>query len=111
MTKAISQTINTANEYRLHISYFLMGVGALLVMGYCVNIYSVISKSAGTNTVLHKAQVLENSVKSLDTQYIKMTSNMTKDTLASHGLTEGKVTAFITKTHASEVVALSRYEF
>lgn len=106
MTKAITNTINTANEYRLHISYFLMAVCVALVLAYCMSVYSVITKSAGTNSVLRQAQVLENSVKNLDTQYIKITSNMTKESLVSRGLTEGKVTAFITKSRTSDIVAL-----
>lgn len=111
MTKAIAQTINTANEYRLHISYFLMAVCALFVAMYCINVYSVIAKSANTNEILRQAQVLENSVKSLDAEYIKITNNITSRSLASHGLSEGKVTAFITKTNTSGLVALGGYEF
>lgn len=111
MTKAIAHTINTANEYRLHISYFLLAVCALFVSVYCVNVYSVIAKSAEANGILRQSQVIENSVKSLDTEYIKMTSNITPQSLSSRGLSEGKVTAFITKTNTNGVVALGGYEF
>jgi len=111
MTKAIAQTLHTANIYRLHISYFLIGVCALLVFAYCINVYTVIAKSTDANTVLKQAQTLENSVKNLDSEYIKMTSNMTPNTLSSYGLSEGKVAAFITKTPATGIVALGGYEF
>lgn len=111
MTKAIAQTLHTANVHRLHISYFLMGICALLVFTYCMNVYSVISKSATANAVLKEAQVMENSIKNLDSEYIKMTSNMTPESLVKYGLYEGKVTAFIAKTHTSGIVALGGYEF
>ncbi len=111
MTKAIAQTINTANEYRLHISYFLLAICALFVSVYCVNVYSVISMSAEANDVLRQSQAIENNVKSLDTQYITLTSNITPQSLSTHGLSEGKVTAFITKTNTNGVVALGGYEF
>lgn len=111
MTKAITNTLHTANVYRLHISYFLMAVCAFLVFAYCINIYSVIAKSASANDVLKQAQALENSVKSLDAEYIKITSDMTASTLSAYGLSEGKVTAFITKTHSAGLVALGGYEF
>jgi hypothetical protein len=111
MTKAIAQTLHTAHTYRLHISYVLVGICALLVFMYSLNVYSVISKSASANSVIKQAQALENSVKKLDAKYIEMTSNMTSGSLIAYGLTEGKTATFITKSQTKNVVALGGNEF
>ena len=110
MTKAIAHTLHTAHNYRLHISYFLIGVCAFLIALYCVNVYSIVSKTAELNTVKTQTLAKESSLKGLDAEYLKISSNIKADTLGRLGMTQGKVTAFINRSTVLGTVAIGGYD-
>lgn len=103
MTKVIAKTINTAHDYRLHISYVLVASCLFLIGLYCFNVYTIISNTSAISHAKSQIAIIENLLKDLDAEYLKITGNIKADNLKDFGMKEGKVTVFIDRNNFSPV--------
>lgn len=87
-----------ADENRQKITYALMAVCALLLVFYGLNIYATISRTVALEKVSTETKVVEDSLRTLDAQYIALSGKITPEMAKSYGLKEVPVYAFINRS-------------
>ena len=110
MTKAIAQTYETANGYRLQIVYAILAVCAVLTVAYAINVYKVVSKTVALQKVQAETATLTSDTEKLDSQYLDLSRTITPDNLKKYGLEEGQVSAYISRTASLGSVAVRGHE-
>jgi hypothetical protein len=98
MTRAIVQTYNIVHEYRKRISIILLISSIIMVLFYVLNIYSVVSHTVTIKNLNSQISAVENIVDDLDAKYLILSSKITPDSLSSYGMSQGKVSEYISKT-------------
>jgi len=98
MTRAAAQTITVTMQYRKEIIRAFLAVCAFLVILYAVNVYSALSDSVALQNAELQIAELSKTVEDLDAQYLTLSSTLTPDKFQEYGLSQGKVSAFITKS-------------
>ncbi|MFA6295313.1 MAG: hypothetical protein WC666_02725 [Candidatus Paceibacterota bacterium] len=119
MTKAIAQTYNVVNEYKMRISLIFMAVSVIMMLFYITNVYSVISHTVTIQKINAEITAIEKVVENLDAQYLGLSSKITPDSLNIYGMSQGKVSEYISKTSYTAFgravnvssVAMSAHEF
>jgi hypothetical protein len=111
MTKAIAQTYKTTHEYSREINAALIAACALFLMIYSLNVYRVVSRTVALKSVENQTATLTTAVDGLDSQYLQLTSKLSPDTLHDYGLSQGQVSAFISRTTSLGSVASRDHEF
>lgn len=106
MTKTIARTYWKTNEYRAYITYALLGMSAILVFLYALNIYSVVSKSVAVREITGNIAAISADVQELDGRYLELSNSITPEMLKSHGMSQGTVSAYISRTPVLGRVAL-----
>ena len=106
MTQAIVGTYNIASEYRAKITSVIIALCISTALVYGFNVYRVV-----TNTVsIQRDQVtlsqLSSTVGTLNAQYLQLSFSVTPDKLTEYGLTQGKVSQFISRSNSAQSVAL-----
>lgn len=110
MTRAIAQTYNAANDYRAHITASLLGLCAFMALLYGVNIYGTVSGTIALQKTQTQIAALSSTVGGLDSQYMSISQVTTPDSLGKYGLSQGKVSAYISSPASLGRVALSGHE-
>ncbi|MEI6396806.1 MAG: hypothetical protein WCO48_01915 [Candidatus Taylorbacteria bacterium] len=110
MAKAIAQTYNIANDYRAHITATIFGLCAFLAILYGVNIYKTVFATIALENTEKQVASLSSTVGSLDTQYLSISRAATPSNLKTYGLSQGKVSAYISSPASLGSVALSGHE-
>lgn len=110
MTKAIAYTYTATMEHRARITSALFAMCLVMVVAYAAYLYSAISRTVSIQKTDKAAALLAASVDALDADYIRMSSRITPDTIAAHGFSRTKVSAFIPKTASLGRVALGGHE-
>ena len=111
MTKAIAKTYETINEHRLHLTLLFVAACVAMASICAFNVYKVISRTVATQSVRSEIVALQNSVDSLDSEYLSLSSKITPDSAAAYGMTQGQVSQYIVRTVSlGRGVALSGYE-
>ncbi len=111
MAKAIAQTYSIAHDYRAHITATIFGLCAFMAMLYATNIYKTVSATVALEGTQTEIATLSSSVGKLDAQYLNISRSASPDNLKSYGLSEGKVSAYISSPASLGSVALSGHEF
>jgi len=91
MQKIISKTYTVSRDYRTNITAVFVVVCACVALMYAVNLYEVIARTVAVKKLNAQTAILSQSVESLDSQYLKLTSSLTPDVVAKHDLTPGHV--------------------
>ena len=110
MTRAIAQTYKMTNDYRAHIAATLFGLCAFMVILYAVNIYRTISSTIALQSTQAHGAALSSAVGKLDSQYLDISLSATPSALSKYGLSQGKVSAFISSPASLGSVAMSGHE-
>jgi hypothetical protein len=110
MTKILARTYTYTNEFRAYITYALLGACMLLALVYIANIYRVISHSVALQHIEVASNEVAGTVEELDTKYIELSNRITPDLVRSRGMSEGKVTSYISRSTSLGVVSMSGYE-
>jgi len=105
MTKAITFTYSVAMEHRLHIIRALMAGCMFLAILYAVNVYAVISRTVALQRLNVESATLGSSVDKLDTQYLALENKVSIDSLSTYGMSQGKVSEYITRSSSQGSVA------
>jgi hypothetical protein len=98
MNRAIARTFSFHNSYRVFIAYALLGSSIFLALLYSFNLYSIISDTVAVQHLRQQTALLSTAVEELDSEYLKLSSNITPDRLEAYGLSQGKVSLFIPRT-------------
>lgn len=98
MTKAIAQTYNAVHENLRRISIAFFVACLFLVFIYAINIFSVVSRTVSLQKVQTQIATIGSSVDSLDSEYLALSGKITPDNLNDYGMSQGKVSEYITKT-------------
>jgi len=98
MTKAIAQTYNATTPYRAYVTAALACGCLVAAFLYAMSLYHVISRTVALQHLDKDSAALTGSVESLDSQYLALSKTATTDVLASYGLEQGQVTAYIPRT-------------
>ena len=86
-------------------------MGCVFLVGiYVYNVYRVIVNTVALQNVQAQSLVMESSVQKLDSNYLELSSQITPDTLAKHGFTAGKVSAYIPRNASLGSVAIGGHE-
>ncbi len=110
MTRAIAQTYSVANDYRAHITASILGLCAFMALLYGVNIFRTISATMAVQRAESQIATLSSVVGNLDSQYMTISRSATPESLKARGLSQGKVSAFISSPATLGSVALSGHE-
>src|SRR6185436_12468608 len=105
MSKIIATTYDTKN-HRAYITYALLAVSVCMMMIYIFDIYKVIATSVSVSKAEAQVSLLESSVQELDSEYIKLSNRITPELVHKHGMSEGTITSYISRTNSLGVVSL-----
>lgn len=101
MKKAITTTAGELHAYRAMITLAILAASPLCAVFYAFNLYSMISRTVALRHAESAITAASTDVGRLDAEYLKLAASVTPDLLASHGLAEGKVSLYITRTAAT----------
>lgn len=107
MTRAIAQTYSVASDYMVQITATILGLCAFMALLYGVNIYRTISATIDLQKAETQVASLSSVVGALDSKYMNISRSTTPDSLKTYGLTQGKVSAFISSPASLSRVASS----
>ena len=110
MTKAIVDTIKVTHSYRTQMTYVLIAGCFLMIAVYVFNVFRVISSTVALQNVQNQTAALESNVENLDTKYLELSSQITPDTLVTHGFSAGKVSNYISRNVSLGSVATGGHE-
>lgn len=110
MTKTISVAYATIHDYRTYITTGLLGASIALVIAYAASVYAVISHTVAIQKIQAAAVALGSTVDNLDSQYLQLSSSVTPESLSTYGFTQGKVSAYISRTPSLGSVARGGHE-
>ncbi len=82
----------------------ILGTCAISAVFYAINLYSLISHTVAMQQTEGRAVLLASALSSLDAEYLKLTSAITPDALAEHGLVPGQVSLYITRPAATAAI-------
>jgi hypothetical protein len=116
MKRVLVQTAENVHTYRMNITLALLVASALCAAFYAMNLYSLVSRTVALRHVESQLTAVSGAISDLDATYLTLTSAITPDTLAAHGFTAGKVTAYIMRSEATAfaqptLVARAGHEF
>lgn len=106
MTKIIAQTYSITREHQIFITYSVIGLCLLFALAYGVNLYLVITRTVALQKVEKQITSIEASVRNLDSEYISLSSKITKEMAKSYGFREIEVSAYINRNISLGSVAL-----
>ena len=106
MTKIIAQTYTYTNGYRAYITYALIGMSILLASIYAMNVYAVVSRTVAIRHVSLQSASLSSAVQELDARYLGLSGKITPDAVRLHGMRQGEVSAYISRTPSLGRVAV-----
>ena len=109
MTKAIAHTYTIAQENSRQIMTALFGLCLVLVLGYAINIYRIVSHTVAFKQVQVQTASVETAVQNLDAEYATLSKQITPDVFMANGFYSGKVKIFIPRT-TSLVVSMAGNE-
>ena len=107
MTKILTHAYSNV---RLRIMYSMLVCIAIAVALYGINIYRVISYTVAIQDADTLSAKVGNSVQELDAHYLEILGTITPDSFRDYGLSQGKVTNFISRSSSPSRVALSGHE-
>ena len=105
MSHALAQTYTAVNEYRSRITVVILGLCAALALYYGVSIYMTVTKTVALDAARAQVTALSSSVNKLDGSYLDLSRTITPDKLAGYGLSQGKVSQFISRSASLPRVA------
>lgn len=107
MTKLIAQTYTLTHGYRAYITYALVGMTGLVAVLYAANLYRLVAHTVAIREITREASEISQAVQDLDRQYLDLSSSITPDMVEAHGMSQGPVSAYITRGAALGRVALA----
>ena len=105
MTKIIAQTYNVTTPYRAYFTAALCAGCLMAAFLYAISLYHVISRTVALQRIDRQSAVLTGQVEDLDSRYLSLESGATVDALASYGLEQGQVSAYIPRTASTAYAA------
>ncbi len=102
--------IISQREFRMRAFQVLIATCAVTGMFYAINLYSVISSTVALQHLGTESRTLTGQIETLDSQYLKLSSAITPDTLDAYGLKKGEVSFFISRSDSLGRVALGGHE-
>jgi len=106
----MAKTYNLVQEYRTIMTWTLLLACAFLAVTYGLNIYKVIQSTVTLEKIHGQATILGREVDDLDSQYLKLSGVLTPDQLAAYGLSQGKVSQYISKSASLSRLAIGGHE-
>lgn len=97
MMRVIAHTAGEINQKRAYISLAVLFLSLVMGLVYAVNLYSLISRTVAIKNIESKINSINSVTSTLDAEYLKLASTITPDAISSHGLKQGRVTAYITR--------------
>jgi hypothetical protein len=110
MSKAIAQTYQIAVDYRTHITTFIVGLCLVMASLYIVNIFRTVSGTISLESLNKNISSLSSEVGKLESDYINASKLATPDSLSKYGLSQGKVSVFISTPAKVGRVSMTGYE-
>jgi cell division protein FtsB len=110
MTKAIAQTYNTANQYTALVTRAFLVVCAFLIALYGFNIYKVVRNTVAMEQIQKQTVEMSAKIDALNSQYLTLSSQITPDNLKEYGLSETKVSVYVSRSASLGSVALRDHE-
>ncbi|HEX7724613.1 MAG TPA: hypothetical protein VF438_02670 [Candidatus Paceibacterota bacterium] len=101
MKRVLVNTAENVHAYRMNITLAILFASAICAAFYAMNLYSLVSRTVAIRQVERQLTSVSSAISDLDSQYLILTSNITPDTLASHGFTAGKIAAYIKRSQAT----------
>lgn len=103
MTKAIANTYDLIGENLKRINHVFLGACLFLIILYAFNIFSVISRTVALQKVEAQISTLGSSVNNFDSEYLHLSGRITPDNLTAYGMSQGKVSEYITRLSGSNL--------
>ena len=75
----------------------MLGACFITAVLYAINLYSLISYTVVIQRAETRSAALSGDLSRLDSEYLKLSTAITPDSLAKHGLAEGHVSIYITR--------------
>ncbi len=101
MKRVIVNTAGHISDHRAKLTFAIMGACAVAAIFYAVNLYTLISHTVAMQKMESQAAVLGSAIGKLDAEYLRISSKITPDSLASYGLVPGHVSMYITRPAAT----------
>lgn len=98
MTKIIAKTYDLADDNRQRIVCGLLVTCVAALVFYGFNLYATISRTVALEKISAQTKVVEDSIRTLDAEYIALSSRITPDVVKEYGLKEVSISAFIDRT-------------
>ena len=108
MTKIIAQTYHVTTPYRAYFTAALCAGCLMAAFLYALSLYHVISRTVALQKIDRESAVLTGQVENLDSQYLGLDSAASVDALASYGLEQGQISAYIPRTSSTAYAASLR---
>ena len=105
MTKIIAQTYNVTTPYRAYFTSVLFAGCLMAAFLYAISLYHIISRTVALEHVHSQSAVLTGQVEALDSRYLELSSAASVDALASYGLVQGQVSAYIPRAASTAYAA------
>ncbi len=105
MTKIIAQTYNVTNPFRAYFTAALCAGCLMAAFLYALSLYHVISRTVALQKINSQSAVLTGQIESLDSRYLELSDTASVDALASYGLEQGQVSAYIPRTASTAYAA------
>ncbi|MES2216389.1 MAG: hypothetical protein V4481_03765 [Patescibacteria group bacterium] len=109
VTKVIANAVSQS-EFRMRAAQVLIATCAITGIFYAINLYSIISSTVALQHIGTESRALTSQIETLDGQYLKLSSTITPDTLATYGLQKGEVSFFISRSASLGRVAFGGHE-
>lgn len=108
MTKTIVNTYNVVHEYRKKISVMLIAACVVTTLFYIFNVYAVISRTVAMQKINSQITATAIIVENLDAKYLGLSSKITPDSLDKYGMSQGKVSEYISKAASPTLGSISK---
>ena len=97
MTKVIALTYSTIHSHLARITATIFVACLLLIFAYAFNIFSIVSRTVSLQKMESKISAINSSVNNLDSEYLRLSGQITPDNLISYGMSQGKVSEYISR--------------
>ena len=98
MKQAITHTAENIMTHRAILTLSLFVASGVCAIWYAFSLYSLISHTVAIRQTDKQIAAVSSAVSDLNVKYLKLTSNITPDSLSGRGFTAGKVAAYIKRS-------------
>ncbi len=106
MKRVIVTTAGHVNDHRAKLTFALLLGSLMCAAFYGFNLYKLISHTVALQQVERAMVAIGSELSSLDTEYLKLASAITPDSVTAHGFVPAKVSAYIVRPQPTASIGI-----